>query len=1333
MLPHGHQTLAPATKKVVPGANEDDSLIRDELLHELFEAAADSRPDHTAVECGAIRLTYRELEERANRLAHTLRARGIGREDCVAILLPRSEAQYIALLAVLKAGAAYIPLDPDTPADRVRFILEDSGAKCLITLSALSNALQHPTPFLCLDTDAEEIARHAHTRMARHVTGASPKNLCYVIYTSGTTGRPKGVQIEHRNVTHLVRAESQLYKIHGDDRIFQLASLAFDASVEEIWMAFSHGATLIAGTTEIIRSGPEFSGILERLGATVLSCVPTFLSMLDRDIPAVRLLILGGEACPPGLADRWQAPGRIIYNTYGPTEATVIASAAVLESGQPVTIGRPITNYRVYLLDDDANLVPVGAPGEICIGGPGVARGYLNRPELNATKFIVTDALTGTPLRLYRTADQARWTPDAQLEYLGRLDDQVKLRGYRIELAEIESALAQFPGVLAAAAAVHAPTQQIAAYIMLQSPGTIDRAALRQALSDALPPYMVPAFLDEVPSLPMTPSGKIDRKNLPEPHTPLASARRVSAGPRTAPERVVMEVWRAILQRQDISIRDDFFLDLDGHSLLAAATVSELRKRPVFERLSVADLYANPTVEALARLAAEPEGAPPRNSDAAFHHASSLSYFACAAGQALGIVFIAGLYAWQWLGAYLTYGYLVVADWRIPDALVIALIVACAITPVTLTFSIAVKWLLLGRIRPGRYPLWGWFYWRFWFVRALIRAAPVHYLDGTPLLNLYYRLMGAQIGRDVFIGSFTLTTFDVFTVGNGSSIGINSSVDGASVEGGMLRIEPVTIGSNCWVGSRCALGAGSVLEDGTGLDDLSMLSDGARVPAGHVWQGSPAVSAGRMEPAPARAPWSPGSWIAHVVGIALLPLVIIAAFIPGVIAITHLGHQDEGYFFLFVSPLVAISFVVFLSVELWLFKWLLIGRLAPGCYPVGGFFYVRTWFVNQLMAMSTDVTEALYETLYVAPWLRSMGARIGPRCEIAAIELVHPDLLEMEGESMIADLGLIGPPHVRSGWLTLGSVRIGRRVFIGNSAILPSGAQLESNVLIGLMSLPPKLHGDPVPEGTSWFGSPPIQLPMRYRSRQFSEAETYRPPQRLYVARLVIELFRIFLPPAIFVALAALIVDTTDILQDYIGFREWLLTAPFLYVAAGIGGIFITLLIKWLMAGRYRAGEWPLWSPFVWRNDLVNGLYSNFCEHFFLTILRGTPFLAWALRAFGMKIGRRCYIDSTWYTEFDLIELGDDVALNEGANIQTHLFEDRIIKVGPVHIGNRCVVGAASTVLYNTRMEDGAIIEDLSLLMKGETLPAGTRWSGIPARRSEPAVKASPEPVHTLR
>ncbi len=1123
----------------------DLSLVRDELLHELFESSADARPGHPAVLCGETILSYSQLEKQANRLARLLRLHGAGKEEKVGLFLPRGEQAYIALLAALKSGAAYVPIDSQTPADRTGFILADCGAKCLVTTAELAEQLGDAMPatvkIIRVDADAAQIAAQPANRLTRAETGLARNNLCYLIYTSGTTGRPKGVQLEHRNATNLVRAEARLYGANRDDRVFQLASLAFDASVEEVWLAFFHGATLVAGTKEIMQSGQEFTRRLNDLGITILSCVPTFLMMMEGDIPSLRILILGGETCPQDIATRWCRPGRTVFNTYGPTEATVIATASIMAADKTVTIGRPITNYSVFLLDENLAPVPPGATGEICIAGEGVARGYLNRPETEKEKFVVAEPIAAQPLRLYRTADLGRYTTEGELEYLGRADDQVKLRGFRIELAEIDAVLLQGKGVLAAAAALYAPTQQIAAYIVPRAGQQPDRAALRAALIEKLPPYMVPAFLDEVAELPLTVAKKVDRKRLPPPVTPLQTGTHGLA-PRTETEKTVAAAFAETLGRGAIGVEDDFFTDLGGHSLLAAMAVSKLRHKPGFERVSVGDLYKNTTAEKFARLAVS-GAAQARQRD--YHGTTASIYFLCMLAQAAGVFCIAGLYAWQWLGAFLTYGYLVVADWPVRDALLGALAMQLITTPLMLGLTVAVKWLLLGKIKPGEHRLWGWYYLRFWFVRALVRAAPVPYLDGTPLLNAYYRLMGAKIGRNVFIGEHSVSAFDTLTVGDNTTIGVDTTVDGVTVEDGLLKIAPVSIGRNCYVGNRCALGCSAVLEDGAGLSDLSMLPDGTRIPAGELWGGSPAVKTGPLKPVPDRRnPWNSYSRILHAFGILLFPLVILAAIFPGLMLITHMGHMDEGFSFLIVAPLVALSFVIFMCAEVWLCKWLLLGRMKEGRYPVGGWLYARKWFYDQLMLLSLEVIGTFYTTLYLIPWLKALGARLGPRSEISTIRFIHPDLFEAGPECFMADDVSVGAPLIRDGWFEIAPIKVGSRTFLGNSALLPPGTQLGDNQLIGVLSIPPDTSAAPPPEGSSWLGSPSFNLPSRQRAQGFSEGQTYNPSKKLVALRLFIEFFRVLLPSTAFVVLASLIINVTDIMQDYVELEDWLLTLP---------------------------------------------------------------------------------------------------------------------------------------------------------------------------------------------
>src|SRR6266566_1057440 len=309
----------------------------DAVLQEIFEAQADARPEAIAIVFGAESVTYAELESRANRFARHLRGRGVGPGAVVGLLLPRSIDIYVALLGILKSGAAYVPIDPEYPEDRIAYILENSEADALVTTSELAE--RHETlggKVVFIDLDKDMIAAESSARLPRAETGVGPEDLCYIIYTSGSTGRPKGVMVEHRNAWHLVQAEGFIYAVDSRDRVFQGASLCFDLSVEEIWLAFKAGATMVAATPEMAHAGPDLSRMLADSGVTVLSCVPTLLSMLEDDVPALRLLILGGEICPDRLVERWLRPGRRIVNTYGPTETTVIATYTDLTPGKPV-------------------------------------------------------------------------------------------------------------------------------------------------------------------------------------------------------------------------------------------------------------------------------------------------------------------------------------------------------------------------------------------------------------------------------------------------------------------------------------------------------------------------------------------------------------------------------------------------------------------------------------------------------------------------------------------------------------------------------------------------------------------------------------------------------------------------------------------------------------------------------------------------------------------------------------------------------------------------------------------------------------------------------------
>jgi non-ribosomal peptide synthetase-like protein len=1313
------------------------------LLHEWFERQADTRPNAIALVCAGQSLTYGEVEHRANQLAHWLRQQGIGRGNCVALWMPRSLEMLVALLGILKAGAAYVPLDPEYPADRVRFILGDCQARALITRRALADKL---TGFagktLLLDDQVAALASLPTARITCSETGLTPEDLCYIIYTSGTTGQPKGVQIEHRSVCHLVRAEAELFRVQPSDRVWQGFSIAFDASVEEIWLALFAGATLVVGTSEMVRSGPALSRTLAEFGITVLSCVPTLLAMMEQDVPSLRLLILGGEVCPPDLVKRWWTSHRRVINTYGPTEATVIATWAECRPGQAVTIGRPVPNYFARILDE--HLLPVvdGVAGELCLGGPGLARGYLGQPELTREKFILLPQNGSAPQRFYRTGDLARWTPSGELEFLGRIDAQVKIRGFRVELSEIEAALLEeCPEIKAAAVTLREPlpgVQQLVGYVVPRNGPLPDAHTLLGRLRTRLPAYMIPALLETLAALPTLPSGKVDRKALPAPKTAALPSTPAGKAPRTPRERQLAACWERLFSRP-VSVQDDFFLELGGHSLLAARMVSELRQHAVFAKLSVLDVYRHPTIESLAAALDATQSAPrpsvpdPRPSSAI----PFWRHFLCGAAQFLSLPFILTFSALQWLTPYLVYTVLVEEEYDFLTSILGAFASLILFYPVMVLVPIVVKWLLIGRYRPGAYPLWGSFYFRWWLATTIEAAVPVSYLTGTPLLNVYLRLMGARIGREVHLATDNFVAYDLLSIGDGSSINVDSNLVGYTVEDGYLKIGRITIGQRCYVGARSALRENTTLEDEAALENLSYLAPGATIPRGQTWLGSPAAE---TSPSPQGSGLGEGNFasrnghlasqatparrllftLLHGLGLLIFPVLVVAALFPGIVVMNKLNYIDPYYWYLFLAPLVGVSFILLLALEIAAVKWLLLGKVKPGCHSLHSFYYLRKWFVDQTMDLSLDILGPLYASIYLAPWYKLLGAKFGRGAEVSTASFISPDLLSIGEDSFIADSVSLGAPRVRDGLVTVGRNHIGRRSFIGNSAMLPPESAVGDNVLIGCLSAPPAKAQDALREDTAWLGSPSFLLPQRQKSTAFSEETTFKPSAKLQAMRAFIEFVRVITPSTLFIILISLLFSAMLLLHDVYSLPKTLLFVPALYIGCALAAVAFTIVAKWLIVWRYRPGEKPLWCTFVWRNELLNALHEHLAEPFLVGELTGTPFICWYFRLLGAHIGRRVYMETTDISEFDLARIGDEATLNADCTIQTHLFEDRVMKMSTVEIGPGCKVGAGSLVLYDTHMEPGSALGDLSLLMKGETLPAGTHWQGIPARAEKP-------------
>ncbi|MFY0563639.1 amino acid adenylation domain-containing protein [Archangium lansingense] len=581
-------------------------------LMPLFEEQVHRTPEAVALTYEGTRLTYRELDSRANQLAWHLRSLGIGPEVLAALYLERSPELVVAMLGVLKAGGAYVPIDPSVPQERVALLLRDAAPRVVLTQQSLQARLpSSPVPALCLDSGWEEVARHPSQAPAPLAT---PDNLAYVIFTSGSTGTPKGVMVPHRGVPNLAFAQARAFGVHADSRVLQFASPAFDATVSEVFVTLLAGATLSLAPRDSLLPGPSLVELLKQQAITTATLPPTVLAMLPAgELGSLTTVISAGETCPPEVVARWATGSRRFINAYGPTETTVCATLTECSAnGQPPPIGRPLANTRAYVLDGSLRPVPTGVPGELYVGGLGIARGYLNRPELTAERFL-PDPFGPSGTRMYRTGDQVRWRADGQLEFLGRVDFQVKVRGFRIEPGEIEAVLAQHPSVRQSVVLAREDKpgdKQLVAYVVpisplppgegrgegISSPG-LNLADLRAFLQRKLPEYLVPTAFVPMETLPLNTSGKVDRKALPAPEG-ANLARRPYIAPGDDVERKLAELWSKLLGVEKVGAEDHFF-ELGGHSLLATQVASRIRATFGVE-LPLRAVFEAPTLSALA-------------------------------------------------------------------------------------------------------------------------------------------------------------------------------------------------------------------------------------------------------------------------------------------------------------------------------------------------------------------------------------------------------------------------------------------------------------------------------------------------------------------------------------------------------------------------------------------------------------------------------------------------------------------------------------------------------------------------------------------------------------
>lgn len=1252
----------PHGSKVLQGPLRPE-LIRDEVLADIFEETATRCPDQPALVFGAQHLSYGALNAQADVVASHLLAAGVGPGHIVGLWLPRGLDLLVMQLGIAKTGAAWLPFDADTPPERIAVCLDDGQAVGLVSSQA------HLKGFApeCTVWTAEQL-RVLCSPLRRE--GVLPTHPAYVIYTSGSTGKPKGIEISQGSICHFLRSENSQLGVCASDRVYQGFSAAFDMSFEEIWISYLVGATLWIAPKDLASDPERLPVALQENQITVLHAVPTLLALFAQDVPSLRLINLGGEMCPQSLVERWATTTRQVFNTYGPTEGTVSASLATLRPGEPVTIGKPLPNYGLLVIHTDIDkglaLVPLGEVGELCITGPGVAAGYLGRADLTAEKFLANPWASGAhDQRLYRTGDLARIDAQGQVQCLGRTDDQVKIRGFRVELGEIEAALSRQAGIGTAAVVLRPEDglDQLIAFVVTDGATPLQHTALRNALAAVLPAYMVPAHFEMLGQMPRLPSGKIDRNALKaHPLTVVVRDATGSDTPSTPSEAALFAALSKLFPGQAILRSADFFSDLGGHSLFAARLASALRTNPRFAHVTVRDIYQHRRVGLIAE-ALQTGGGSAETVSTTWVPPSAFKRWACGAAQAVAVPLLVVVRMGQWLAPFFTYHFFT-GDPDDSIALAVGASVLAFLVSTLLEFAIAIagKWLIAGRLKAGRYPLWGLTYYRWWLADRLIEAAPTYLLCGSSLYTWWLRALGARIGRDVTIGSVTLRAPDLLVMEDGASVGNAVNLENARVQHGELRLRPIHIGADACIGSYAVLEGNTAIAAYGHLQGQSALCDGETVPASRVWGGSPARDLGAFGPAsnrprPALTRIRAALEAMYFVFGALLittlfflpvfPSFILIDWIDDNLRLPFLTAPDIATqllrYFVFALPAAGVLIVctVLLSAGI---RWAVLPRLRPGSWPVHSNLYCAKWLVNQIQESSLHVLHGVYATVYAPHWYRLLGAKVGRNAEISSALGLVPDMLTLGDETFIADAVMLGDEHIDGGWMTMRPTVISRRSFVGNGAYIPDGTTLPENVLVGVHSTVPA--NDQIHEGDTWLGSPPINLPAREQTAGFPAHLTFQPSLARQLVRGLIEAFRIIAPHAIVTSVGYTLVLNVMPLAEA---ELWTMVAMYLMLAGLVYGVLTFLfvaILKWLLMGRYHQRSAPMWTRFVWVSEAITNLYEGIAVPNFMRYLRGTPWLPMAFNALGTHIGKGVYLDTTDLTEFDCVHIGDYSEIN---------------------------------------------------------------------------------------
>ncbi len=1319
-----------------------DNAIRwreGERLDHLFEARCDQLDAGAeAVITEHAVYTFRDVDNRANQLARYLIAQGTQAGDRVGLMFDKSVDTYIALLAVLKVNAAYVPLDAGFPKERIAFILNDAGVRLIVSQSQFADKLaEFPVAAIFVDLAERDINAMPTARLRIPEKPAPKDELAYLIYTSGTTGTPKGVAVEHSSICNFVSVAAEVYGMRPGDRCYQGMTIAFDFSVEELWVPLIAGATLVPGKPGTSLVGSELADFLRQRHVTVLCCVPTLLATIETDLPELRILLVSGEACPHHLVVRWHRHGRTILNAYGPTEATVTATLTELHPDKPVTIGGPLPTYSIVILDPDKDkAVDPGELGEIGIAGIGLAKGYLNRADLTAKKFIpdFLGIANNPSCRIYRTGDLGLINSDREVEFHGRIDTQVKVRGYRIELTEIESVLMQLPQIAQAVVDTHesepGEVELVAYYTLKQGESAFSPSEIAEALRKHLPGYMVPAFLEKLDAIPMTPSHKADRRSLPPP-----KGRRVSTtggnfiAPSNETERTLARALIGVMKIERVSVEDNFFQDLGAHSLLMARFCAAIRQDPALSQVSMRDIYLNPTIAKLAAHLSRAGGESiVATRDEPFHVPSDFAYYGCGALQLLfygsygllGLWFAAIGFSWTYAGVSNPLEFYLRS---------MAFAVAAFIGPTAI--AIAAKWLLIGRWKAESFPIWSLRYFRFWMVKTMVQFSPAAAFVGNPIYNVYLRLLGARIGRNAVINTrFVPVATDLFAVGDNTILRKNSILLGYKAQSNYIYTGPIEIGSHAFVGEASVLDIDTAMGSHSQLGHASSLQSGQCVPDGKRYHGSPAVET-KIDYCPIESrPCGPlrrglyaGFQLASLLAIVVpIPILILDYWYPYFSQFTGgIDFEEPKSAFIFLMLTVSAG-LFFGSLVIGLIGIYVIPRLCQRflkigeTYPLYGFHY---WLQRVIWRTSNSQFYNLLfgDSSFIVHYMRFIGWNLN-KIEQTGSNFGtnqwhdNPFLCEVGSGTMVSDgLSMINM-HMSSSSFRLCNTRIGAHNYLGNDIHYPPDGRTGANCLLGTKVMIP-VDG-PLRENIGLLGSPAFEIPRivdRDKNLKAAlSAETRRERLRHKNVHNLVTAFLFLLGRWAFFFVALFVAHLATLNYQHYGVVSLFVAGALLTLATVL---FFALLERASLGFKRLSPQMvSIYQPYFWAHER----HWKLSDSPIVRLFKGTPFKNVVSRLVGIKIGRKVYDDGCITTERTLTQIGDYANLNEASVIQPHSLEEGVFKSDHIQIGRGCTLGVGAFVHYGVTMNEQAVLDADSFLMKGEVLDSHSVWRGNPAK-----------------